>query len=122
MLYEIGYYGALGVAAAALGIAAWQALRARRANKRREDEAFKLQSGTLTEIRRAEALRDRIDELEMEIRRRDSQIYHMRETRREDILAAREDGRQQGLREANLIRIEQEWQKAEGKKRKTVSA
>lgn len=122
MLYEIGYYGALGIAAAALGIAAWQAWRARKANKRREDEVYKLQHGTLSGLRREQALEDRIDELEREIRRRDSRIHHMAETRAADMNAAWKEGREQGLREQNLEKIEMAWNAAQNKRKKVANA
>lgn len=109
MEWMIGYYAAIGCTAAALGLALWQAMRARKARKRQEDERFKLQTAVLEGIRRQQKLQDEIDRLQRVIRQRENQISNIVSSRQEAMAEAREDGRKQGLRQARLDGIEERW-------------
>lgn len=113
MEWMVGYWAALGAVGVAAVAAVWQMMRVRRERKRREDEVFKLQTALLREMRQEQALQDQIGDLEREIRQRDNRIHHIAETRREDLEAARREGRAEGLREANLQRIEEQWNAAQ---------
>lgn len=116
MEWMIGYWAALGAAGVAAVAAVWQMTRVRRERKRREDEVFKLQTALLREMRKEQALQDQIGDLEREIRQRDNRIHHIMETRRGDLEAARREGRAEGLREANLQRIEEQWNAAQDRR------